>query len=584
MQETASLSRIRPGKNPREFSDEAEMAELAESIRSYGILQPILVRPAGDSGAYVIIAGERRYRAAKAVFGDDYEMPIVVKDFDDGDAEAAAIIENVHRAQMSIAEEAKAAKRLLYRNRNSREETARQLGWSPQKLDSRLALTACSDPVLKALTERKILVGHAELLAGVPPATQESVLKGILDHNVPVSVLKTQLGKFARKLADAIFDTGQCSECPHNSAMQAGLFGESLGEGYCQHPTHFDELTTQVVEAKTARLKDEYPVVKIVRKEDGFQSLALTAEGDLGVGAEQYESCKGCQSFGCAVSNMPGSYGEITASLCFDPTCNGKKVAARRKAEREAREAESRPASATHESKANSIKVAAASKNPTPSNQTPPRLVQHRVEQWRKWVANALMGQAERNQRALIALTLAGHGSQLSASNYGEAVGKITKTNKITGGSFKSLLEKADAFKAEHIHALMKAITASAAFGVDQVNLEVLLNYLEIEEEKCFRLSHAFLDLFTKSELDSLAEELKLKKALGTQFKKLREGKREDFIKGLLGIKGVEYQGLVPRVMRYPRKKFQFSGINGACEGVQGAAIEPAPTRETQAV
>ena len=51
MQETASLSRIRPGKNPREFFDEAEMNELAESIRSYGVLQPILVRPAGDAGA-----------------------------------------------------------------------------------------------------------------------------------------------------------------------------------------------------------------------------------------------------------------------------------------------------------------------------------------------------------------------------------------------------------------------------------------------------------------------------------------------------------------------------------------------------
>src|SRR5438132_1658387 len=300
MQETTRLSRIRPGKNPREFFDEAEMNELAESIRSYGVLQPILVRPAGDAGGYVIIAGERRYRAAKAVFGDDYEMPIVVKDFGDGDAEAAALIENVHRAQMSIAEEAKAAKRLLFRNRNSREETARQLGWSPQKLDSRLALTACSDTVLKALTERRILVGHAELLAGVPPATQDNVLKGILDHKVTVAVLKAQLGKFARRLADAIFDTSQCSACPHNSAMQAGLFGESLGEGYCQHPTHFDELTTQVVEAKAARLKDEYQVVKIVRKQDGFQPLHLTAEGDLGVGGVRYGSGKRWRGVGRA--------------------------------------------------------------------------------------------------------------------------------------------------------------------------------------------------------------------------------------------------------------------------------------------
>src|SRR5258708_18081076 len=154
MQKTARLSRIWPGKNPREFFDEAETKELAESIRSYGVLQPILVRPAGDAGGYVIIAGERRYRAAKAVFGDDYEIPIVVKDFSDGDAEAAAIIENVHRAQMSIAEEAKAAKRLLFRNKNDCAETARQLGWSIGKLDSRLAVTACSDTGLSALPAR----------------------------------------------------------------------------------------------------------------------------------------------------------------------------------------------------------------------------------------------------------------------------------------------------------------------------------------------------------------------------------------------------------------------------------------------
>jgi PRTRC genetic system ParB family protein len=281
---------------------------------------------------------------------------------------------------------------------------------------------------------------------------------------------------------------------------------------------------------------------------------------------------------------MPGSYGEVTASLCFDATCNSKKVAARRKAERETHAATTELANQTRESKANGPKVAAASKNPRPSNQTPPRLLQYRVEQWRKWVANALMAQGERNQRALIALTLAGHGNQLSASHYGEAMGKITKASKTTGGSFKSLLEKADGFKADHIDALMKAITASAAFGVDEVNLEVLLNYLEIEEEQCFRLSHAFLALFTKSELESLAEELKLKKALGTQFEKLRDRKREHFVKGLLSVKGVEYQGLVPRVMRYPRKKFQFSGINGADEGVRGAATEPGLTQEPLAV
>src|ERR1035437_5525672 len=219
MQQTLSVSRIRSTESPREYFDPDEMAELEEGIRPYGVLQAILVRPIKGTDDYEIIAGERRWRAAKKIFGDDYEMPVTVKEFDDGDAQAVSIIENVHRANMSVAEEAKGAKRLLYRNRNDKGETARQLGWSIHKIESRLALTACSEPVLKALTERKILVGHAELLAGVPPATQDNVLKGIIEHKVPVAVLKSQLGRFARKLSDAIFDNTECRDCPHNSAL-----------------------------------------------------------------------------------------------------------------------------------------------------------------------------------------------------------------------------------------------------------------------------------------------------------------------------------------------------------------------------
>lgn len=578
MQTTALISHIRQGKNPRTYFDSDEMAELEEGMRLYGVLQAILVRPIEGTGDFEIIAGERRWRAAKNVFGDDYEMPITIKAIDDAEAEAIALIENIQRANLSAAEEAKAAKRLLYRNRNDKEETARQLGWSIGTIENRLALTACTESVLKALTERKILIGHAELLAGVPPSTQDTVLKGIIEHKVPVVVLKAQLGKFARKLSDAIFNTSQCSNCPHNSAMQAGLFGESLGEGYCQHPTHFDELTTQSVEAKAATLKEEYPVIRIVKLQDGFEPLPVTTGGELGVGTEQYASCKGCQHFGCAVSNMPGSYGEVTPSLCFDAACHTQKVAAHRKAERTKNNAaanESGIVTASGKSTNTLTQMAENIKREKPSNQTPQRVMQYRVEQWRKWVANALMAQSERNKRVLIALTLAGHGNTLSESHYGEAAGKITQGATVAGGPFKTVLENVDACDAMHTETLMKAITASAAFGIDQVNLEVLLNYLQIDERKCFRLSQSFLELFTKSELDSIADELKLKKALGAQFKKLREGKREDFIKGLLSIKGFEYTGLVPDVMRYPRKKFKYAAPVCRTGGEEGGTSLP---------
>jgi ParB family chromosome partitioning protein len=86
------------------------------------------------------------------------------------------LIENYHRAGMSVAEEARTAQRQLLRNRGDKQETARNLGWSPDVLERRLALMACTPAVLKALTQRQIREGHAELLAGVPPEKQDTVL------------------------------------------------------------------------------------------------------------------------------------------------------------------------------------------------------------------------------------------------------------------------------------------------------------------------------------------------------------------------------------------------------------------------
>ena len=170
---TLPICRIVQGKNPREYFDPDEMAELEEGIRAFGVIEPIIVRPVPGTNLFEIIAGERRWRAAKNVFGDSYGMPVVIREASDADSEAIALIENYHRAGISVAEEARTAQRQLLRNRGDKLETARNLGWSPDVLESRLALMACTPPVLKALTRRLIILGHAELLAGVPPEKQD---------------------------------------------------------------------------------------------------------------------------------------------------------------------------------------------------------------------------------------------------------------------------------------------------------------------------------------------------------------------------------------------------------------------------
>lgn len=536
------------------------MAELEAGLRAAGrVLQPIIVRPIPGTDLYAIVAGERRWRGAKNVFGDDYDMPVVIEALSDEQAEAFATIENHHRAAMSHAEEAHAAKRTLMRHKGDKEEAAASLGWKPELLERRLALLTCTPAVLKALTHRQIQLGHAELLAGVPPEKQDTVLAGVIAHKVPVGVLKEQLGRFARRLADAIFDTAQCAACPHNSSRQSGLFDASLGDGFCQHPTHYEELTMQAIEAKAASLGDQYPVVRIVKASDGFSPLPVSEDGALGVGAAQYGACKGCASFGCAVSAMPGTQGEVTTSLCFDAGCNSQKVAAWMKAQRQSAKADAAPENTGGQGG----KRQPASKTRTkpaaaPTNKTPQRVLDYRLMQWRKWAAKELMMQPERNRRVMVALARSGRASDVRSTEYGEAAKRIAGAGAMEGTGFSSLLGEVDTIDAQHLERLTLAVTAAAAFGVSREHLQALLNYLKVDEGRHFKWDATFLELFTMSELDALAGEVGLRSKMGASLYKLaRAKKKADFIKALLAVSNFPYDGTVPAAMRYPRKDAQ---------------------------
>jgi len=549
-QTTLLHSQIVRGKNPREYFDPVKMAELEDGIREYGVIEPIIVRPLPD-GRHEIVAGERRWLAAGKVFGDGYEMPVVIRILTDEEAEAVALIENYHRDDMSAAEEAKAAQRLLMRNKGDKAETARMLGWSLEVLENRLALNACTPAVLLALTERRIKLGHAELLSGVAQDKQDSVLAAVIAGSVPVATLKAQLGRYARRLADAIFDTAQCNGCPHNSARQAGLFAESLGEGYCQHPSHFEELTLQAVEAKAATLRDAYPVIKIVQVNDGFVPLPVSAEGELGVGAAQYGACQGCQHFGCAVSAMPGSYSEVTGSLCFDAGCNSKMVAAWRKEQRQAKAADASAAAVAGEA---GQKKHGAGRTPAakPTNQTPQRVVDYRTAQWRKWLANALMADTQRSPKVLAALALSGRAGDVRATEFGTLVAKLAGGDAGRSFGLDEGLRRADAIGEGAMQRIVQGVAAAAAFGVDKHHLETLLNYMEVNEARYFKWDASFLDLFTMSELESLALKTGLAEALGARYRAARAGKKGEFVKVLLSAQDFAYP--VPDVMRYPRR------------------------------
>lgn len=233
------LSRIRHGNNPRRYFDQTKHDELLASVRLRGILQPLLVRPAKEGSDYEIVAGERRYRAALEAFGADGEVPVTIREMTDQEALEAAIDENDIREDASETEQADAAVRVLAACKADRAEAARRLGWSTAKLDRRLALANLSDSVKSALDERRIKVGHAELLAAVPADMQEKALDTIVSANLDVARTREALMAVTHSLASATFDKTECTTCPFNSASQRALFETHVDDGHCTNPGCF---------------------------------------------------------------------------------------------------------------------------------------------------------------------------------------------------------------------------------------------------------------------------------------------------------------------------------------------------------
>ena len=171
---TIRISRITPrGDQPRKTFDENALQVLADSIREHGVIQPIVVREIGVlEDNYEIIAGERRWRAAKMAGLD--EIPAVIMTGDELKIAEVALIENVQRKDLNPIEEAMAYKALIERFDLKQEEVARQAGKSRSAVANMLRLLELPDEVLALVQEEKLSMGHARAILGL--ADEEKML------------------------------------------------------------------------------------------------------------------------------------------------------------------------------------------------------------------------------------------------------------------------------------------------------------------------------------------------------------------------------------------------------------------------
>ena len=183
---TLPVNKLQAGKyQPRTRMDEGALAELADSIRAQGIMQPILVRPVDAAkGRYEIIAGERRFRAAQ--LAGLTEVPVLVKDVADEHAAAMALIENIQREDLNPLEEAQGVKRLLDEFGLTHEQASQAIGRSRSATSNLLRLLNLASAVQTMLLAGDIDMGHARALLAVDTATQIQLANQIIAKRLSV--------------------------------------------------------------------------------------------------------------------------------------------------------------------------------------------------------------------------------------------------------------------------------------------------------------------------------------------------------------------------------------------------------------
>lgn len=189
------ISQVQPGLNqPRKRFDQDALADLAESIRVHGIIQPLTVRRL-SSGYYQIIAGERRWRAAR--IAGLQEVPAIVIEADDRKAAELAMIENLQREDLNPMEEAAGFQALIDNYHMTQEEAAQRVGKSRSAVANALRLLGLTPAVRKLVEEGKLSAGHARALLPLSPSLQESAANAVLSGGLSVR----QTEALAKRLA-----------------------------------------------------------------------------------------------------------------------------------------------------------------------------------------------------------------------------------------------------------------------------------------------------------------------------------------------------------------------------------------------
>ena len=211
---------------PRKIFDEAALAELAESIREHGVIQPLTVRKLA-SGYYQIIAGERRWRAAR--LAGLTEVPAVVIDADDKKAAELALVENLQREDLNPMEEAAGFQSLIQTYHMTQEEAAQRVGKSRSAVANAMRLLGLQPSVRKLVEENQLSAGHARALLPLSPTLQEKAAAMVLQGQLSVRQTETLVKRLSAEPEEP--EEPEIPEGPDYAAEAQQSLASKLGRG-----------------------------------------------------------------------------------------------------------------------------------------------------------------------------------------------------------------------------------------------------------------------------------------------------------------------------------------------------------------
>lgn len=263
-----AISAIRPNSfNPRKHFDAESLNELADSIRQQGMLQPVTVRPTADGNGYELVFGERRYRAATIV--GMQEIPAIISELSDEEAEEIAITENLQRKDVTPMEEANAYQRLMESGRHDLSSLSVQFGKSEAYIRTRLKFASLIPEIATLLETDEITVSVASEICRYGEDIQREVYEQHLNEDVSYSSWRGQKAseiarnierQYTTDLDRYSFDKTLCLSCPHNTNNMS-LFCEGCGK--CANRTCLAEMNASHLVEKALQVLADNPTAAL---------------------------------------------------------------------------------------------------------------------------------------------------------------------------------------------------------------------------------------------------------------------------------------------------------------------------------